>query len=176
MAQESSKATRDDDIFDSGAMRAYWTEDSGMDVADFLPSEEDLLEDLQLFDPTIAAPSDSSSSQTRRAGNYIVPKESNGGNKDTLDTEIEFGSAHVHKLNYRPPSKHFSLKSSATSGEVTRHNGKHGKLSATLINKQVHAAVQGAKKTARGGKYDPEESGSSESGSEELESDEENEE
>ncbi len=160
MAQESSKATRDDDIFDSDAMRSYWHEDSAVDVADFLPSD-DLFDDLQLFDPA-ADPASSMSG----AGNgvsvkgSIAQRKSSEEQEDPLETEIAFGTSHVHKLHYRPPSKLFSQEASKQTA------AKSGKLSSTQINKQVSAAVQGARKATKG------RDSSEESGSDELESEE----
>lgn len=154
MAQESSKATRDDDIFDSDAMRSYWAEEPAID--------DDLLEDLQLFDPTYhaaaaaATSGSSSSARTDSTGGENKRKSLPG---EESDEELEFGGSHVHKLNYRPPSKLFtgahaskaetSIKKSAPNKLV---NAKTGKVNTTLITKQVNAAVQGARNTVRGGK------------------------
>ena len=170
MAQESSKATRDDDIFDSDAMRSYWNEDSAVDVADFLPSD-DLFEDLQLFDPAadpVSSMSGTGSGVSTKGRN--AKRTSLGEEEDPLETEMEFGMSHVHKLHYRPPSKLFSAKSTVSHDTPKPSTAKNGKLSSTQINRQVNAAVQGARKATKGSR-----DSSEESGSDELESEDEDE-
>lgn len=149
LAQESSKATRDDDIFDSEAMRSYWNEEPVID--------DELLEDLQLFDPTYhAAAAATSSSALIDSANGANKRKSITGEES--EHELEFGGSHVHKLNYRPPSKLYAGAQASKAETTTKSapnklvNAKTGKVNSTLIAKQVNAAVQGARKTARGGK------------------------
>jgi hypothetical protein len=186
MAVESSKATRDDDIFDSDAMRPYWANEGAVEASDFLPVGEDeeeqtggggLFEDLQLFDPTHHA---AGAGAALGAGSSAHRRAFTGheGEHDS-EEEIQFASSHVHKLHYHPPSKLFPMAAVREPSNNNRggpnNKGAGGNkvvkhLSSNLVRKQVTAAVQGAKASARGNEDSEEGSGGSSS---DLDSDEE---
>lgn len=157
MAQASSKATRDDDIFDSEAMSSYRARESAIDG--------DLFEDLRLFDPSQRTGSAALSSGV---GN----KRKGGDGSD--EEELEFGGSHVHKLHYRPPSKLFAPAKAANSETNKKStvaklvDAKTGKINLNVVTKQVNAAVLGVKTAARGGRS---QSDSSEEDSSDLDSD-----
>lgn len=164
MAQESSRATRDDDIFDSEAMRSYWAEDAPERALD-----DELLEDLQQFDPADHATAASSRTSTGGAGGANAhANKRNGAPGEESDEDAGFGGSHVHKLNYRPPSRLFAAAQAPKAERGTKSApNKTGKLNSTLISKQVNAAVQGARNTVRGARGDSSDEESSELDSEE---------
>lgn len=182
MAVESSKATRDDDIFDSDAMRPYWAKEGAVEASDFLPAEDEeeegggggggLFEDLQLFDPTHHA---AGAGAALGAGSSAHRRSFSGheGEHDS-EEEIQFASSHVHKLHYHPPSKLFPSNSNrvgANKGAGGNKVVKH--LSSNLVRKQVTVAVQGAKASARGNQDSDDDDEGSGGSSSDLDSDEE---
>jgi hypothetical protein len=149
LAQESTKATRDDDIFDTDAMRGRW-DTNGTDAALSEMLSEGMLEDLDL--PTEEVPASSSVAHNGAAGGTGAGKGQAGQREDGgSEDEIVFGSSHVHKLQYKPqsarlgaPGKPKAVKAHSGGGVGKLLNTKTGRVNAEQIKKQAVAALREA--------------------------------
>jgi hypothetical protein len=149
LAQESTKATRDDDIFDTDAMRGHW-DTNGTDAALSEMLSEGMLEDLDL--PTEEVPASNNAAYHGAAGGIGVSKGKTGQRDDGgSEDEIVFGSSHVHKLQYKPqsvrlgaPGKPKAVKAHSGGGVGKLLNTKTGRVIAEQIKKQAVAALREA--------------------------------
>lgn len=113
MAQESLKATRDDDIFESGEMQNYFGNSA---------PEQDVLLDLLGCMAEIPTGGDSGLPHPPPFGEPIpstsAPTSSSAFSRGAADADSGahmFTSSHVHKLHYKPQFKMSKLSSSGGS-------------------------------------------------------------